>query len=105
LATERKGLSLADPAGVQFLDLKGIWRINDQPIDINDLANNQGTWQIIRGGRRAVLKVINGLTLNGDSITSGAQVSTVLRVGAEVIAARNADLPVSAQIGQETRGV
>lgn len=106
LATQRQGLSLADPAGVQFLDLKGIWRINGQPIDnINDLANNQGTWQIIRGGRRAVLKVINGLTLNGDSITSGAQVSTVLRVGAEVIAARNADLPVSAQIGQETRGV
>lgn len=79
--------SPADPIGIQILKLQGIWRINGVQIDINDPQKNQGAWQVSRSGRRAVLKNLLGLTLDGAPITSGGQVARKLQVGLKVIIA------------------
>ncbi len=60
-------------------------------------------WTIIRNGRRAVLIVAPNMTLNGSRITSGTQVSTVLSVVADVIAAPDADLPLVFRTREESR--
>ena len=102
-ARTERGLSLADPAGIKLIEHRGIWRIDGRRIDINDLGNNQGVWEMSRGNRRGVLKVVDGLTLDGSPITSGAQVSTQLIVGADVITAPETALPDWAKIGEEAR--
>lgn len=102
-ARTARGLSLADPAGINIIEHRGIWRINGRRIDINDLANNEGVWQLSRGNRRGVLRVVDGLTLDGSPITSGAQVSTQLIVAADVITAPEIALPDWAKIGEEAR--
>ncbi len=98
-----QGLSLLDPAGINIVELQGVWRINGQRIDINDLTNNRNVWSLSRGGRRAVLNVVDGLTLDGEAITTGAQVSQSLFVDAKVISAPETSLPDWAKIGQEAR--
>ena len=103
LARSEQGLSLADPAGINILELQGIWRIDGTEIDINDSTSNSHIWQITRGGRRAVLQVIDGLTLDGNPITTGAQVSQRLFVDAKVISAPETALPDWAKIGEESR--
>lgn len=102
-ARTARGLSLADPAGINIIEHRGIWRINNRRIDINDPANNEGVWELSRGNRRGVLRVVDGLTLDGRPITSGAQVSTQLIVGADVITAPEIALPGWAKIGEEAR--
>jgi hypothetical protein len=105
LARGGQGLSLADPAGVKILNLqRSGWQIDGQSLQINDLLANKGIWKIIRGGRRAILEVSDNLTLDGEPIVTGAQVSRALNVGADVISAPDTDLPDWARIGQETRG-
>jgi hypothetical protein len=101
LARNNRGVSLADPIGVEIFQLAGIWRRNTTDIDINNLGANQGIWTITRSGRRAVLTVPAGLTVDGEAITSGAQVANRLRVWATVVSAREQDLPEWARIGQE----
>jgi Putative peptidoglycan binding domain len=97
----RKGnvLSLSDPVGVQIVTLQGIWRINDgktnRQIDINNPKDNQGAWQVSRGGHRAVLKNLPGLTVDGSPIKTGAQVARRLQVGARVTIAAEKDLQQS----------
>jgi len=98
LRRNRQGLSLTDPAGIRILKLDGIWKLNGQQIDIN----NSAVWSITRGGRRGVLQVTPQLTMGDDSITSGTQVSTRLKVGAEVVSVGEDLLPEWAQTGRES---
>jgi hypothetical protein len=95
-------LTLRDPAGIHILRLEGVWRVNGQPIDVNDPAQNQGVWGVSRNGRRGVLTVVNGLTLDGTPITSGTQVSRTLRVVADLLTAPEAALPDWARRGNES---
>lgn len=99
---QKRGLSLADPVGIRILRLTGIWKINGKQIDINDQTQNKGAWTISPSGRRAVLKVVPGLTMGDDPITTGAQVATKVEVGAAVISAAEVDLPQWSRVGQET---
>lgn len=98
LRRNRRAFSLADPAGIRILRLDGIWKLNGQQIDINKHA----VWSITRNGRRAVLNVTPQLTMGDDVITSGAQVSTRLKVGADVTSADENLLPDWAKTGQES---
>ena len=101
LARSKRDLSLRDPAGIEIFTLGGIWKRNGVAIDINDSVTNGGLWAISRNGRRGVLKNAAGLTLDGDSITTGAQVASRLRVQARVVSAMEADMPEWSRIGQE----
>ncbi|MBW4626316.1 MAG: hypothetical protein KME49_12640 [Brasilonema octagenarum HA4186-MV1] len=96
------GLSLQDPVGIKMLRLEGIWKIGGQEIDINDTSENQGAWVVSRNGRRAVLDLSKGVTLENTPISSGAQVAAKLSVGANVILAPEAVLPEWAQTGEES---
>jgi hypothetical protein len=102
LARGGRGLSLADPVGIEIVRLGGIWRLNGQELDINDPTRNQGVWTVTRGGRRAVLTVMPGLLLDDAPVTAGAQVAAALRVRASVVSAAEADLPEWARMGQES---
>jgi hypothetical protein len=93
---------LADPVGVEIARLAGVWRIGDTEIDINDPASNQGIWKVTRQGRRGELRIPNRLFVDDSPVESGAQVASLLRVRARVIAARNSDLPAWARTGNES---
>lgn len=82
-------IGLASPPGVKLLSLAGIWKLNGEPIDINDAQANQGTWIVSDDARRGTLVNQAGLTLDGAPITTGAQVAKKLQVGAEVLLATN----------------
>lgn len=98
-----RAISLVDPVGIRIKELFGNWEINSVPIDINNFSTNQGAWVISRNGRRAVLDLTKGVvTLGGDPITSGAQVSNELQVEADVISAPESSLPDWAKTGQES---
>ena len=96
------GFTLRDPAGVRIVKLEGVWKINNNDIDIDDPAKNRGTWVVSRNGRRGLLTVAAGLTLDGQPLVTRAQVSRKLRVAADVFAAPNATLPEWARIGVES---
>jgi hypothetical protein len=96
------GFTLRDPAGVRILRLEGRWKINNQDVDINDPTKNNGAWVVTRGGRRAVLSVPAGLTVEGDELLTGAQVSRKLKVAADLLAAPNSALPEWARTGAES---
>ncbi|MBW3600214.1 MAG: hypothetical protein KY475_23440 [Planctomycetes bacterium] len=98
--------SLRDPVGIRIDKLLGVWKQNGTVIDVNDSAANGGVWSISRNGRRAVLSVGAGLTVNDAPLTTGAQVSRVLQVSADLLTARDSDLPDWAMVGNEspTRG-
>jgi hypothetical protein len=99
---QTKAITLADPVGVRILRLGGIWRLGGSVIDINDSAQNGGAWAISHNGRRAVLEVQPGLTIGDDRIVTGAQVSRLLTVAADVIAAPEDRIPAWAWIGNES---
>ncbi len=101
-ARASRGISLVDPVGINMIQLGGVWELNGEFVDINNPDKNYGIWKLTRGGRRGILNVIEGLTLDGSSITSGAQVSTKLLVGADVITAPESALPQWAKTGQES---
>ncbi|MDY6936170.1 MAG: hypothetical protein SWY16_00770 [Cyanobacteriota bacterium] len=96
-----RALSLADPVGIEVLNLGGVWEVDGERIDIENPDRNRGLWRVSRGGKRAVLKVVPGLTLDGSPIVTGTQVSTQLSVGVKVITASEAALPLWARTGQE----
>jgi hypothetical protein len=102
LAKAQRGISLRDPAGIEIVHLSGIWSRNGTQIDINDPAANGGLWTITRSGRRAILKNAAGLMIDGEALTTGAQIASRLRVRAQVVSAAEADLPDWSRIGQET---
>ena len=101
LARAKRALSLDDPVGIRILRLEGIWQIDGSDVDINNPAANQGVWTVSRNGRRGILDLTKKITLDGNQVTSGAQVATILRVGADVISARVQDLPIWATPGKE----
>jgi hypothetical protein len=101
LVREGRSFSLRNPAGIHVLELQGLWKVDGTPVDINDPESNQGAWVVDRNGRRAVLDVTGRVTMGDDPITSGAQVSARLLVGADVIAAPDDALPAWARAGQE----
>jgi hypothetical protein len=97
-----RAISLVDPVGIRIKELTGNWEIGGVSVDINDESDNQEVWVISRNGRRAVLDLTKGVvTLGGDTITSGAQVSNALQVEADVISAPESSLPDWAKTGQE----
>ncbi len=104
LAREEKCFTLIDPAGIRILELEGDWTLDDEDIDLNDFANNNGIWKLERGGRRGTLTIPPGLRLGGDPVTSGAQVSRRVRVVAEVVTAAENVLPDWARTGNEDLG-
>jgi hypothetical protein len=81
------GISLADAPGINIDRLLGTWRINGVQIDVNDPTQNQGIWTVDRNGRRGTLRISPDVTLDGDSVDFGAQVSRVLEVSAKVVTA------------------
>ena len=83
LARANRDLSLRDPVGIEIVRLTGIWKRNGTQIDINDPAQNGGLWLISRTGRRAVLKNAAGLNVDGETLSSGAQIANRLRVNAD----------------------
>jgi hypothetical protein len=96
-----QAVSLVDPAGIKIVELTGQWQLNGTELDINDPAQNQHLWTIAHNGRRAVLEIPLGLTLNQEPITTGAQVSRVLKVAADVVTAPDGALPAWARTGSE----
>jgi len=87
-----RALSLQDPVGVVILRLNGTWRRNGVEFDINDPSVGQDIWEITRNGRRAKLQIEDNLTVDTEQIVSGAQVSRLLDVGAQVVSADPNDL-------------
>jgi hypothetical protein len=96
------GYTLRDPAGVRFSRLDGEWKLDGTVIDINDPGQNQGAWSVLRNGRRAVLTIPAKLTLEDKPIVTGAQVSRVLQVAADLLTAPDASLPDFARISAES---
>ncbi len=102
LALSKRGISFADPVGIEISRMGGIWRIGSNVLDINNPAANQGVWTVSRGGRRGVLKIVPNLSLDDESIKTGAQVASVLTVKAAAISAAEADMPAWSRVGQES---
>ena len=97
-------ITAVDPVGVMIQRLDGEWRVGGDEIDdINEEGNNGGAWRVSRGGHRAVLENIPGLTLDTRAISTGAQVSTKLFVSASVLATAEANIPEFARAGNESR--
>ncbi len=96
-----QAFTLRDPAGVRIVRLDGVWKVNGQAIDVNDPAANRGVWQVTRRGRRGVLTVIDGLTLDDGSVVTGTDVSRRLEVAANLVVAPENRLPAWARLGLE----
>jgi hypothetical protein len=103
LARGRNSFSLQDPAGIRFLSLDdgGLWTVDDEPVAINDPVTNKGVWKVTRNGRRAVFSFQRKVQFSGATITSGAQLSKLLFVGADVIHAPDTALPEWARASKE----
>lgn len=80
----RAGLAvtLADPIGIEFVRLEGDWELDGAAVDINTTPS---LWSVTLKGHRARLSVPDGLTLDGDEIVTGTQVSRKLFVKARVL--------------------
>lgn len=103
LARGSSSFSLEDPAGIRIINLdpNANWTLNGQAIDINNPAANQGLWSVSRNGRRGVFNLQGDVRVGGNKITTGAQLSQLLFVGADVIHAPDAALPEWARAGHE----
>jgi hypothetical protein len=103
LARGKSSFSLQDPAGIRFLSLDdgGLWTVDGETVAINDPATNKGVWNVTRNGRRAVFSFQRQVQFAGAPITSGAQLSKLLFVGADVINAPDTALPEWARAGNE----
>ena len=97
-AIDDKAISLMDPVGIEIFALEGNWELDGNPIDI---SNSTNIWSITRNGRRATLNVPDNLTLDGDEIETGTQVSKKLLVRVTVQTVSDSSLPVFARAGNE----
>lgn len=95
------GFSPKDPAGIEIQRLDGRWKLDGNPIDINDPDGNEGIWEKKRGNHRAILKDVSRLTLDDNSIATGADVARRLIVGSRVLAVSESELPIWARTGEE----
>ena len=77
-------------------------KINGTVVDINDPNTNNGIWVVSRNGRRAVLTIPVGLTLDDKVVVTGAQVSHKVAVVADLLTAPDAALPDWARISAES---
>jgi hypothetical protein len=91
-------LTLADPVGIEIFRMDGVWELDGALVNISTRSD---LWQVSRNGRRAVLNVPTGLTLDGEEIITGAQVSRSVTVRAKVLLVKDTELPVFARRGQE----
>jgi len=99
-------VSFPDPPGIAISKLEGVWKMDGNPIDINDDSDGTNApWQISRGGRRASLRDVGRLLLDNEPISTGSQVARVLEVVADVVAAQEKHLPVWARTGSEEMGL
>lgn len=98
LARDGMAFTLADPAGIEIVALDGIWELEGLQIDLEA----RGLWRTTDGGRRATLKIVPGLTLAGEPVTSGEQVARRLTVGVTVLVAPDRALPSWARAGNES---
>jgi hypothetical protein len=103
LALADRSFSLQDPCGIRIVGLNtaGVWTEDGQVVDVNDQSANRGIWTVTRNGRRATFTFTGDIRLNGATVTTGAELSQQLFVAADVIHARNADLPPWARRGNE----
>jgi hypothetical protein len=103
LVRNKRSFSLQDPAGIHIrgLDDGDLWTVDGEKVAINDPAKNKGVWQVTRNGRRAVFSFDRAVLFAGSPITTGAQLSKMLLVGADVIHAPEAALPEWAQTGNK----
>lgn len=92
-------ITLTDPVGIEIVKLEGSWAINGTSIP--NVNTDPSIWSVSRNGRRATLTVKPGLTLDGNAITTGTQVSRVLKVHARVQTVPDAELPIWARLGNE----
>lgn len=102
LTRAKRGVTLADPAGVTIERLDGIWKLDGREFDMNDPAANHGLWRVERNKRRAVLTVPRQLTIVDDPVLNGTDVATALVVGARVLHTPDTNLPSWARFGQES---
>jgi hypothetical protein len=105
LVRANHSLSPSDPCGIRIVELGGIWTVDGRQVDINDPNDNDGVWTVARNGRRGVLDLTRDVRTGGNAPLTGTDVSTVLRVGAEVIAAPDDKLPTWARAGSEMRRI
>ena len=106
-------ITLSDAPGIHIVKLLGTWRLNGGQFDINDPNLNHGVWKIDRNGRRGTLRLPANVTLDGDPVETGAQVSKVLEVAANVLTispgsllpsvASSVPLRASAQLGSRVK--
>jgi hypothetical protein len=94
-----KCFSLADPAGIHIVGITDTLALNGEPANAME-----DIWRVDRGGRRATLNVRPGLTLNGQDIVTGAQVSRELSVAADLLVTDQINLPEWARTGRESLG-
>lgn len=92
-------VTLADPVGVVINQLGGVWTKGGAPVA--DVNADPTIWTVSRNGRRAVLTVTPGLTVDGGPVVSGAQVARLLGVTAAVLSVPDSALPVWARLGNE----
>jgi hypothetical protein len=97
LARGSQSLALQDPAGIRILRLEGLWTVDGKTLDINDESTNQGSWKLLRNGRRAVFRFDRNVLLAGSPVRTGTEVSSLLTVGADVIHAATSATPSWAQ--------
>lgn len=95
-------LSLRDPVGVRIVKLEGMWKIANDDIDINDPAQNRGIWIVSRNRQRAELSIVDGLTVDGELVITGAQVARKVKVASDLLAAPDTALPEWARTGRES---
>jgi len=93
LARDNRSFSLQDPAGIRILRLEGLWTVDGEAVDINDESTNHGVWKVFRNGRRAVFSFDRNALLAGSPIRTGAQLSDLLTVGADIIHAPTSAAP------------
>ena len=103
LARAQQSFCLEDPCGIRILRLDNsqAWQVDGQTVDINNQAANGGVWNVTRNGRRAVFTFNRRVTFGGTTIRTGAQLSELLVVGADVLHAADTDLPAWARQGRE----
>jgi hypothetical protein len=101
VARADRSFSLQDPFGIRIIRVEGEWTVNGNVVDINDEATNGGIWKVTRNGRRGVFTFQGDVRLDGDKVTTGADLARQVFVGADVVHAPNAALPEWARTGKE----
>ena len=103
LVRASQSFCLEDPCGIRIrrLDGSGLWKVDGVTVDINDETANKGVWKVTRNGRRGFVSFHTNVTFAGAPIRTGAQLSGLLVVGADVLHAADAALPPWSRVGHE----